>query len=588
MTSLGPVVEESEEARVVPSGVPSGPARLRPVQDPGEASAEAVALARALGVTITGADILLRRGLDASDATRRFLEPKLSHLTSPEGMVGRAESAERLARAIRAKERVAVFGDYDCDGITATAITTGILRALGGEVVPLLATRREGSYGLSNPALARVFATGATVLVTCDCGSSDHERLAEARRRNIDVIVIDHHLVPAEPLPAYAFLNPHRPDCGFPYKGMASCGLALSLGAAVRRALGSTLDVRPFLDLVAIGTIADVAPLDGDNRALVRAGLSVLAGPNARPRPGLRALAENAKIDLTTPMRGEDIGFRVAPRLNAPGRLGDPDLALELLLEQNPSTAVALAAAVEQVSLQRRALTEQMTAEAYADVDAAGWADAAGIVVARAGWHPGIVGIVAGRVASKYGRPTIVVALETDKGRGSVRGPSGARLHDALTRCRAELVGFGGHQAAAGVEVRADRLDALRAAWSDAFQVVPAGVPERDDADVRLDPRDDPAAVVRDLASLEPCGEKNRAPRVLVPDARVLGAKNLKGHLRVDLAWGRGVIGGFGFEMGALAEGLAPGRADVVGQLRADSWRGGDAVELRVERVVRR
>ncbi len=286
-------------------------------------------------------------------------------------------------------------------------------------------------------------------------------------------------------------------------------------------------------------------------------------------------------------MRAEDVAFRIAPRLNAPGRLGDPDLSLQLLLEQSPATAVAIAAAVEQLALQRRAIQDEMLAEAFAEIEAAGWGSAPGIVVARRGWHPGIVGIVAGRIASRYGRPTIVVALESDKGRGSVRGPAGSFLHDALTRCRHELVGFGGHQAAAGVEVRADRVGALRDAWCDAFVASPPqGGADDGEADVRLDDRDDPTAVVRDLYRLEPCGEKNRAARLLLPGARVLSARNLKGHLRVELTWGRGALGGFGFELGDRAEGLAGARADVIGQLRADTWRGGEAIEMRVERIV--
>ncbi len=569
---------------------PSGP------RDPGEASAEALALARALGLSITAADVLHRRGFGADPATRRYLDPLLSHLTPPDAMADRDASAERIARALRAGERICVFGDYDCDGITATAVTTSILRALGGDVTPLLATRLEGAYGLSAPALERVLAARPGLLVTCDCGSSDHERLAVARARGIDAVVIDHHLVPAEPLPAFAFLNPHRPECGFPYKGMASCGLALSLGAAVRKTLGASLDLRPLLDLVAIGTIADVAPLDGDNRALVRAGLAMMAGApgpgGARvQRPGLRALAENARFDLAAGLTAEDVAFRIAPRLNAPGRLGDPDLSLQLLLEKNPVTAAGIAASVEQLALKRRALQAEMMEEAFAEIDASGFATAPGIVVARRGWHPGIVGIVAGRIASRYGRPTIVVALEGEKGRGSVRGPAGSRLHDALTRCRHALVGFGGHQAAAGVEVRADRVEALRDAWCEAFADVPAGPGENErDPDVRLDDRDDPTAVARDLHRLEPCGEGNRAPRLLVHDARVLSARNLKGHLRVELALpaARGALGGFGFEMGDRAAGLAGSRVDVVGLLRADTWRGGDAVELRVERIVAR
>jgi single-stranded-DNA-specific exonuclease len=570
---------------VVPA-LPPVPERL---VDPGEAAPAAVELARAMGLSLTAADVLHRRGRGADDATRRFLDPRLSHLTPPDAMADREASADRLARAVRAGERICVFGDYDCDGITATAIMTGILRALGAEVVPLLATRLEGSYGLSAPALSRVFATGASLLVTCDCGSSDHPRLAEVRARGLDAIVIDHHLVPDEPLPVLAFLNPHRPVCGFPYKGMASCGLALSLGAAVRKLLGAELDLRPFLDLVAIGTIADVAPLDGDNRAMVRAGLAVLAGtsfPGAAVRPGLRALADNARVDLTAAVRAEDIAFRIAPRLNAPGRLGDPDLSLALLLERSPTTAVAIAAAVEQLALQRRAIQDAMLAEALAEIHATGWAHEPAIVLARQGWHPGVVGIVAGRVASRFGRPTIVIGLEGEKGRGSVRGPAGSRLHDALTRCREALVGFGGHQAAAGVEVRADRVPALRDAWCQAYASTPRGRGENEaDADVRLDDRDDPAAVARDLLRLEPCGEANRAPRLLLAGARVASAKNLKGHLKLDLVWSRRSLSAFGFELGSLATSLAGGRCDLIGQLRFDTWRGGDAVELRIDRV---
>jgi len=301
-----------------PRPCPPSPRRLA---DPGEASASAVELARSLSLSITAADVLHRRGFDAGDTTRRFLDPKLSHLTPPDAMADRDASAARLARAIKARERICVFGDYDCDGITATAIMTGILRRLGAEVVPLLATRLEGAYGLSARALARVFATGATLLVTCDCGSSDHPRLADVKARGIDAIVIDHHLVPAEPLPVIAFLNPQPPECGFPYKGMASCGSRSRWAPPIRRALDVDLDIRPFLDLVAIGTIADVAPLDGDNRALVRAGLGVLAGglsglSGGRPRPGLRAPRRDRKIDSRPrrPRRGRRLPHRAAPQ----------------------------------------------------------------------------------------------------------------------------------------------------------------------------------------------------------------------------------------------------------------------------------
>ncbi|WP_437283805.1 single-stranded-DNA-specific exonuclease RecJ [Sorangium sp. So ce406] len=553
------------------------------IADPGEASAEALAMARELGLSITVADILHRAGRAPDDATRRFLDPRLSHLTSPDAMADREASAERIARAVRAGERIAVFGDYDCDGITATAIMTGALRAMSGQVVPLLATRAEGSYGLSAPALERVMRACPTLLITCDCGSSDHERLAAARAAGIDCVVIDHHLVPADPLPAIAFLNPHRADCGFPYKGLASCGLALSLLAAVRKKLGSSLDLRPYLDLVAIGTVADVAPLTGDNRALVRAGLGVL---QTGPRPGLRALAALANLDLGRGASAEDVAFRIAPRLNAPGRLGDPDISLELLLAQDSVTASALAATVEQAQMKRRAIQDEMLTSALAEIERAGFDRDPAIVIARQGFHPGVVGIVAGRLTARFGKPTIVIALEGVKGRGSVRGPSGARLHDALVRCSAELVGFGGHQAAAGVEVRADRVEALRAAWCDAFRELDLpGAVGLATAHARLDDRDDPAAVARDLERLEPCGEGNRAAHVLVAGAAVRSARNLKGHLKLELTVARREIACFGFELGELASRLAGGRVDVVGRLRRDAWRGGDAVEIRIEHI---
>jgi single-stranded-DNA-specific exonuclease len=562
-----------------PSGLPS----RGPLADPGEASPEAIALARTLSLSITAADVLHRAGWAAGEETARFLDPKLQNLTPPDAMVDREASAARIARAVRAGERICVFGDYDCDGITSAAIMTGVLRSLGGSVVPLLATRLEGSYGLSQKALARVLATSATLLITCDCGSSDHERLALARASGIDAVVIDHHLVPPEPLPALAFLNPHRPECGFPYKGLASCGLALSLGAAIRRVLDQKLDVRPFLDLVAIGTVADVAPLTGDNRILVRAGLGVLGSGS---RPGLRALAYNARIELARGIDAEDIAFRIAPRLNATGRLGDPDLSLELLLEQNPVKATALAAMVEQKSLERRAIQQQMLVEAFTEIERAGYASAPAIVLARQGWHPGVVGIVAGRIASRFHRPTIVIALEGATGRGSVRGPSGSLLHDALTRCRGELVGFGGHQAAAGVEVRADRIDALRDLFCEAFQRRDP-LPGEDEilAHVRLDDRDDPTVVASDLERLEPCGEANRPPMLLIHGALLVSARNLKGHLKIEMNLGRRSVSGFGFELGALAEAVAGRRVDVVGKLRRDAYRGGDAVEIRIERI---
>lgn len=551
---------------------------------PARPGQDARRLAQALRVTTTVAEWLRRLGHDDSDVTRRYLEPKLAHLSDPGGMVDRAAAAERIAAALARREKIAVFGDYDCDGITAAAIMTEALRALGGDVVPLLASRFDGGYGVSERACSRILETGATLLVTCDCGSSDHASLERLRRRDVHVVVIDHHLVPAEPLPAVAFLNPHRPDCGFAYKGLASCGLALSLVAAVRAARGHKLDVRQWLDLVAIGTIADVAPLDGDNRALVRAGLVHLG---TRVRPGIRALAELAKLEATAPVGGRDVAFRVAPRLNAPGRLGPPDLALQLLLSRTEEEARGLAASVEALSQERRTIQEAMAAEAVDEIERNGYAERAAIVLGREAWNPGIVGIVAGRLADRYGKAVVVVGFENGVGRGSVRGPRGVRLFDALSACAGVLDRFGGHQAAAGLEVRANRIDALREAFEHAVaaQERVEGTRSVDDA-IHLSEDDEPFRVVQDIERLEPCGQGNPAPKIIAMGEVERAGEVKGGHLRLDLVVsGRFRLGCFGVGMGALAANF-PARAAVLGDLRRDTYRGGDAVELFVERVL--
>jgi single-stranded-DNA-specific exonuclease len=546
---------------------------------PPHAGDEAVRLARELGVTRTAAAVLVARGLRGAEESTRFLEPRLAHLSPPEGMMDRVEAVARIARAVRAKERICVFGDYDADGVTAAALLTDVLRALGAEVCVLLADRFDGGYGLSGPALARVRATGASLLVTCDCGSSDHERLDQARAAGIDAVVIDHHRVPDAPLPAVAFLNPHRPGCAFPYKGLASVGLALSIGAGVRGELGVPLDMRRWLDFVAIGTIGDVAPLDGDNRPLVRAGLAALV---RGARPGTRALAQIARCD-TGALTGEDVSFRLAPRINAPGRLDKPDVALALLLAPSDAEAARLAAEVEELCTRRKEVERAVTAEALAMLEDPAMAALPVVVLAKQGWHPGVVGIVAGRLASRLGKPTLILALDGDRGRGSGRAPPGFSVYDALVRVKDTLVGFGGHHAAAGLDVESNRVDALRDGFAQACSAM--GVPDRTPAfaaDALLEEGDDPARVLGDLTRFEPCGQANPSPRVAAPRARVLGTRELRGgHLKAWLEIGGKRVACFGPDMGHLAPTLGS-HARVVGALRQDTYTGGGAVELRL------
>ncbi|HEY2516579.1 MAG TPA: single-stranded-DNA-specific exonuclease RecJ [Polyangiaceae bacterium] len=535
-------------------------------------------LARDLGVTQTAADILVKRGFADRESAARFFDPKLAHLTSPALMKDRTEAARRITRAVRAGETIALFGDYDADGVTSAALMTDVLRTLGGRVATFLADRFEGGYGLSAPALERVLTARPSLLITCDCGTSDHPRLEEARRRGVDVVVIDHHRVPDEPLPALAFLNPHRPDCGFSYKGLASVGLALSVCAAVRAEIGVDLDLRNWLDLVALGTIADVAPLDGDNRALVRAGLTAIARGT---RPGIRALSEIANL-VGAPLTGEDIAFRYAPRINAPGRLKKPDLALNLLLATDPHEARSLALELDAICDERKKLDRSILVEAEEELADPALAALPVIVLGREAWHPGVVGIVAGRLASKHGKPTVIVGAG---GRGSVRGPAGSRLHTALSRCQDALLGFGGHEAAAGVHLEPARLEALRERFAEACLALGMGQarPASPIPDAPLALGDDPAKVFRDLERFEPCGQGNPAPLLEVVRARVASVRVMKEkHLAIEIEIGKGTLRAFGYELASQSP--PPGsHVRVVGKLRRDDYRGGGAVELRME-----
>src|SRR6478736_4948939 len=518
------------------------------------ASARARELALGLGVSVTLGQLLEQRGHQELEATRRFLNPRLSELTSPDAMADRSLAAERMARAIRAGELIAVFGDYDCDGMTSAAIMTEVIEALGGRAVTFIASRFEGGYGVSSA--------------------------------GVDCVVIDHHLVPEEALPAVAFLNPHRPECGFPYKGLASCGLALSIGAALRTALGRELDLRRWLDLVAIGTIADVAPLDGDNRALVRAGLRAIG--EAR-RPGIRVLLELAKLDGNSPITSEDVAFRIAPRLNAPGRLGSAEIAVQLLTAKTMDEAHALGAEIEQRSSERKLIQERMIEEALAEIEREGWADRPAIVIGREGWNHGIVGIVAGRLSDQFRRPVIAVGFSNGHGRASVRGPAGSRLFDALSEAKHVLIRFGGHQAAAGAEVELSRLAELRECFEAACAAQhpqQTATPSEAASYAWLSPGDDPARVLNDLYLLEPCGAGNESP-LLAFAATVLSARQVSGgHLKLELELEGGArIGAFGISLGDRASSLT-GKINVLGKLRPDRYRGGNAIELKLEKIL--
>lgn len=554
--------------------------RLRPC-DP----AAAAELGRALSLSPTVAQLLLHRGFSDTEAARGFLNPSLAGLTLPHAMADRVPAVERLARAVQRRERIVIFGDYDVDGTTSAAILSCVLAELGAVVHTLIADRFLGGYGLSAQALERILSLAPQLVITCDCGSSDHERLAALRQQGVDVVVVDHHLVPEEPLPVVAFLNPHRPDCGSGYKGLCSAGLSFVLAASLRTALGVQLDLRPFLDMVALGTIADVVPLTGDNRRLVRAGLKRLS-PRG-PRPGIVALCEVAKVRQDA-LSAIDVAFRLAPRLNAPGRLGQPGLTLALLTATTLEEARGLAAQVETCNQERRRIEQQVTEGATAQVRAVyGDAPEDGIVVAAADFHPGVVGISAARLVERFNVPAVVVSLSEPHGHGSARAPAGFPLHDALSRCAATLVRFGGHQAAGGVALAPPQLEAFRKSFAEACRALAAGrKPPVAEVDLQLAVGPYALPNASELSLLEPLGEANAEPLFHVPLAVVTGASEVgEGHLKLQLKAGGQRLSAFGYRLATCGVPAVGTQVQLFGTLRRDTWMGGEAVEFRLEAV---
>src|SRR5262245_35230358 len=501
------------------------------------------------------ARLLVARGIAEADLAARFLAPRLADLRPPDGMADLPRALDRLAAAIAAGETIGVFGDYDVDGVTTAAILTSALRAFGARVVARAASRHAG-YGLGVQDVQRFAADGCRLLVTGDCGTSDHDALRAARTSGIDAIVIDHHELPEGETAAYALVNSRRPDDAFPFKGLASCGVAFYLAAALRTRLASPFDPRDLLDLVALGTIADLVPLVAENRILVAAGLQRLS---ARGRPGLAALAIRAELDGGR-ITAHDAAFRLTPRLNAAGRLGDAQLALDLLLAGD-ADAERLAGELDDQNTERQRVQELVWIEALAQATAQveEYAPAA-LVVGAEGWHPGVVGIIAARLVDRFARREIAMGFRVGEGGGAGRTVAGVNLFDALARCARHLTKFGGHAGAAGMSLVFAELDGFRAAFAaEAARQLGASPPATAlavDAEVTL--RDLDIGFTEELARLAPFGVANREPLfaltgVTARTTRVVG----KDHLQLTLDHG-----------GATGEAIAFGfaEADQIGR----------------------
>src|SRR6187402_2212714 len=377
--------------------------------------------------------LLASRGHVPAESAKRYLRPRLDQLLPPEQLLDLGRAVDRLVRAIRDGEIILVHGDYDVDGMSSTTLLTKAFRALGGKVVPFIPRRLADGYDLTDAGVRAAREAGATVVVTCDCGTSAVAPVRTLQAAGIDVIISDHHL-PGGDLPnAYAILNPKRPGCGSEDKDLAAVGVAFKLALAVTRALGGNENVVfGMLDLVALATIADIAPLRGENRVFARYGLKMLAESK---NIGLRALIRAAGLD-GKPLTAGRVGFILAPRLNAVGRLGHALRGVELLLATSEHEANGIARELEELNRRRQDVDRGTQERARALVAGLDLDETYGIVLAEDGWHAGVIGIVASRIVEEFGRPTILIALEGKEGKGSGRSISRFDLHAGIGGCR--------------------------------------------------------------------------------------------------------------------------------------------------------
>jgi single-stranded-DNA-specific exonuclease len=488
------------------------------------------------------ARVLMNRGLEAGDDILAFLDPSLERLYPPFGLADLETAAVRLGGAVRAREPVAVYGDYDADGLTATCLLQQFFRELGLACCAHVPDRLKEGYGLKSGAI-KDLAAQARLLVTVDCGISDAREVAVAREHGLDVIVTDHHEIPPELPPALAVVNPKRGGDDYPFRDLAGVGVALLLALGVRAELRSEgwfashrePNLKSYLDLVALGTAADVVPVLGENRILVRQGLRVIEETR---RPGLIALKEVAGLE-GKPVSFRDVVFKLAPRLNAAGRLGQARCALELLLSDDLAQARIQARYLQNLNRQRQTLEEEMLREAAAMVKNDGLAQRQVMVLAREGWHPGVLGIVAARLAEAYHRPVALISLVNGVGRGSARSIEGFHLFRGLSACRGLLNKFGGHQAAAGFEVAADRVTALQEQLELAFFEQLGPEPPRPllKVDALVELADLNAGFFECLKHLRPFGPGNPEPVFVLNGVECLRSRVVgERHLRLTLS----------------------------------------------------
>jgi single-stranded-DNA-specific exonuclease len=555
----------------------------------------ALSLSQELSISPILTEILVTRGIDTYEKARAFFRPSMEDLHDPFIMNQMAAAVQRISQAIVKGERMVVFGDYDVDGTDSTAMLWKFLKDAGANVSYFIPDRVKDGYGLSIAGIDHVRDEGATLLIAVDCGITAVQQVKTARSYGIDVVICDHH-EPGNEIPdGVAVLDALLPSCPYPFKYLCGCGVAFKLIQAlvtsepIRSKLGEEAPKRllDYLQYVTLATTADIVPLVSENRIMVKLGLELI---NSIPVPGIRALIETAGLSLGRISSGQ-IVFVLAPRINAVGRLGDANRAVEMLASDSYDRAGQIARVMEDENFQRRKIDEETFAQAQEIVEKFLEADNdSAIVLHQEAWHPGVIGIVASRLVERYYRPTIMMTTVDGVAKGSARSISGFNIHEALKRCEDKLIQFGGHKYAAGLTVELDKVDEFR----DAFKQVAAELltqelltPEiRIDAEVQLS--DLTPKFIRVLSQFAPFGPENMRPVFAARGVEVLGQPRIvgKNHLRFKVRSNTHVVDAIGFNLGHLLSRVRSGcKVDVAFSLDEGEFAGETVPQLKIRDV---
>ncbi|MBI3995799.1 MAG: single-stranded-DNA-specific exonuclease RecJ [Nitrospirae bacterium] len=541
-------------------------------------------LMRELSLRPATASVLMNRGIRVPEAARSFLNPSASDLLDPFRLNEMDRAVSRIRAAVRRSERVVVYGDYDVDGVTATTLYLDFFKRQGLEADFYIPHRLKEGYGLNESAIRTLHHRGTALLITADCGTTSMEEIRLAASLGMDVIVTDHHETPSELPPATALLNPKRADAGYPEKGLCTAGLAFKVIQALTGQVQTD-----GLDLVALGTIADVSPLTGENRFLVKEGLKQLTEGR---RPGIQALKEVAGLKETS-IRTGTVGFTLAPRINAAGRLTDAGEAVRLLTTRSREEALRIAQSMDRQNRLRQEIEDRILEEACARVETEyDFQNDGCIVLASRQWHLGVVGIVAARLVERYCRPTVLLAVDPDGlAKGSARSISGFHLCEGLGRCRDLLIRFGGHYSAAGMTLREENIPALRERLSSIVleTLGPEDFRPKQEIDAAVEWEDVTPGLVGELEGLAPFGPANPEPTLLLRQVipvnpRIVGNNHVKFYAKRSGGSDGPMLDVIGFRMGERMAVIRGGsRLDLAFTPERNVWQGRERIQLRLK-----